>query len=88
MYGFFLPALAVMFILWAAFIIFHAAIKCDNPVKVQIIIDAGDADDIEELVINAKNAAQKYFDNADIFIRGGDGKYSDILCRAYNIKKL
>ena len=88
MFGYFLPALAISFILWAAFILFHAAVKCDSSVKVQIIIDAGDERDIEELVIAAKNVANKYFDNADIFVRGSDEEYCEILCKAHNVQKI
>lgn len=88
MYGLFLPALVAGLVLWALFILLHAALKSEKRVNVEIIIDACGAEDIEGLVINAKNAAQKYFDNASIYIRGGDEEYCEVLCKAYDIQKI
>jgi hypothetical protein len=57
-------------------------------VAVEIIISGDEkAEQLENTVLLAKQAAQKYFKNANVYIRGGESKYIDVLCRRYHVQR-
>ncbi len=53
---------------------------------VEIIISGDEkVEQLENTVLIAKQAAQRYFKNANVYIRGGDGAYIDVLCRRHHV---
>lgn len=61
---------------------FHGSTKA----AVEIIISGDEkAEQLENTVLVAKAAAERYFKNANVYIRGGDDAYIDILCRRYHV---
>lgn len=86
MYDYIIPFIVVSMVLSAIYILLRGTMKQSGNARVEIIIDADSSpEEAEELVITAKAIAGKYFVNADVYIRGGDEKMAETLCRAYNI---
>ena len=53
---------------------------------VEIIVYGDEnAEQIENTVMLAKEMAKRYFKNANVYIKGGEGAHLDVLCRRYNV---
>ena len=82
-----IPVIVIILILAVLYILFRAAFRDISSGKVEIVIDADNIDGLDGLIMTAKYVAGKYFENADVYICGGDEKYVDALCRSYDVQK-
>lgn len=83
-----LPLLTAVCIAGALFIALSAVMSCGDGDEIEIVIDADIAGErLEEVVFGTLLAAQKYFKNSAVYIKGGEEKKTDALCRAYGVLK-
>lgn len=83
-----LPLLAAVCIAAAVFIALSAVMSCGDGDEIEIFIDADKAGErLEEVVLGTLLVAEKYFKNSAVYIKGGEEKKTDALCRTYGVLK-
>ena len=87
MYSYVVPVIVMIMILAVLYILFRAAFRKVSSGRVEIVIDADSIEGLDGLILTAKYVAGKYFENADVYIRGSNEKYVDALCRSYGVEK-
>ncbi|MBQ7036135.1 MAG: hypothetical protein IJN74_01430 [Clostridia bacterium] len=80
-----IPLLITGFLALFAVLLFRS-LHGSTEASVEIIISGDEgAEQLENTVMIAKQAAERYFKNASVYIRGGEGAYIDALCQRYHV---
>lgn len=80
-----IPLLITLCLVLSAFVLLWS-LQGSSDVAVEIIISGEEkAEQIENTLMAAKLATQRYLKNASVYIKGGDSAYIDALCRRYNV---
>lgn len=80
--------LLITFLLAAFCILLLRVIPGSTGARVEMIITGDEkAENMEKAVIIAKRLAQRYFKNAEVYVRGGANTYIDALCRRYDVRR-
>ena len=84
-----LPALLVFLVGIIGLVILNFSLLRLSSESVKIVID-GDAspENLEGLVIAAKDVAERYLIGAQIYIEGGSEFQVDLLCKRYDVQKI
>ncbi|MDD6308650.1 MAG: hypothetical protein PUB07_04770 [Clostridia bacterium] len=62
------------------------AVRAPVRTYVEIIVSGDECpEDLENAVITAKLLAERYFDDACVYVRGKDNAYIDMICRRYGV---
>lgn len=79
MWEYIIPITIMAFILAVFFILLRAVLIIPSEAKVEIIINDDDKEETEKTLISARLVADRYFKNAQIYIREENGSiYRDI----------
>ncbi len=82
-----IPLLITLLLVWTVVLLIRA-ITVPARTYVEIIISGDDVpEDVENAVITAKRLAEKYFENASVYVKGQDNIYINAICRRFGIER-
>ncbi len=82
-----IPLLITLLLIWTVVLLVRA-IVAPARTYVEIIVSGDDVpEDVENAVMTAKRLAERYFENACVYVRGKDNIYIDAICRRFDVKR-